>query len=50
MENQEPKKPKVDPATMERLAQLVDILRDYIQDDEKTNHLLEDVEFSDQKL
>lgn len=50
MENQEPKKPKVDQATMERLAQLVDILRDYIQDDADTNHLLEDVEFSDKKL
>lgn len=35
---------------IDRLEKLVNILRDYLQDEAETNHLLEDVEFSDKQL
>lgn len=50
MTSQEPREEKVDQKTLDRLSKLVNILRDYLQDNAETNHLIEDREFSDQQL
>lgn len=44
---------KLDPRTeeqLDRLEKLVNILREFLQDEAETNHLLEDTEFSDKQL